>query len=88
MHVTRENAPGSARGYSSNHRGTPALSGSSRIDVKGLASWRVLVEDTNTDLFAAIDLAAHRASHAVIRTLERFHQVDPYSSPKSTNGAS
>ena len=56
------------------------------IEVSGLPSWRVIVGDADADLYTAIDLAAHRASRSVVRTLERWHELAVHSPKKRMVG--
>lgn len=45
-----------------------------RIRVAGDGGWLVLVEEHDSDVYAAVDRAAERAGRAVQRTLERLPQ--------------
>lgn len=42
-----------------------------RIDIRLLPSGRVFIEDTDADLFAAVDRAADRAARSASRAVER-----------------
>lgn len=45
-----------------------------QIDVDLQAARAVRVEDTDADLFAVVDRAAHRAARSIARVIEREHQ--------------